>query len=377
MTAAHASRGGSHVRSRTDTSRPIPETPSSSEARAATGNQAVTSLLASFLRFAAPAILTLSLCPTRTAHASCAMAIDGDPDAVTDIEAALYSFGQDEVPCVAVRVLCSRDADQFVVDLHDQLGRAVQRRFSTAAGAAAFVISWSRRPLPQDGTQLTQLAPAAPAPPALAPPALAPPALAPRAPLALTRVGAPSPITETAAEPERSPTGVAVRSGRHGELHAAYLPSGGRGFIVEGALVRHSGIWQYGGVVRTVASWPDVRHSLDNGSTESMWFLTDAEAVVRAQWAMDRLIVRGEVAAGAGVLALWTDIASTPYFQTLGARGGARAMLLTPLVSSLYLEAAAGTEFLLATYTTATNNALAMQRLQVLPHAEIGLLWEL
>ena len=335
-------------------------------------------MLARFLHVVAPTTVALALCwcAARTAHASCAMAIDGDPDAVTDIEAALYSFGQDEVPCVAVRVLCSRDANQFVVDLHDQLGRSVQRRFLTAAGAAAFVISWSRRPLPQDGTGLTLLAPPAPAaPPTLARPLAPPPPDVPRS--ARVAALAPAAGAEVAARAPGSPLGLADPGGRHGELHAAYVPVAGNGFIVEGTLVRHRGIWQYGGAVRTVASWPVERRRLDDGATESMWFLSEAEVLLRTQWARDRLIVRGEVAAGGGVLGLWTDIGSSPYFQALGVRGGARAMVLAQLVSSLYLEAIAGTEIMVAAYTTNANNVLAQNQLQIWPHVELGLLWAL
>jgi hypothetical protein len=85
--------------------------------------------------------------PAAAAPGACAIAVDGDATAA-QIRQELLSFpaaGDD--PCIPLRVTCARQEQQVVINFTDELGRYVERRFDSPAGAAAFLISWSRRPI--------------------------------------------------------------------------------------------------------------------------------------------------------------------------------------------------------------------------------------
>jgi len=83
------------------------------------------------------------------AQASCPITLEGDGAVVDHVRAELRSFGDGEPPCVALWVHCRQTGTQLEIDLHDELGRSSLHLFTSAGGAAAFLISWSRRPLPE------------------------------------------------------------------------------------------------------------------------------------------------------------------------------------------------------------------------------------
>lgn len=80
------------------------------------------------------------------ARASCALTLDGDADTVSRIRTSLAAFS-DNTACVALRVHCALASGAIVLDLQDELGRSAHRTFASPDGAAAFLISWSRRPV--------------------------------------------------------------------------------------------------------------------------------------------------------------------------------------------------------------------------------------
>ena len=90
--------------------------------------------------------LALALC-AGPVHASCPIAFEGDAAVIARVRAELGSFADDGSACVALWVQCQQNGDQVQIDLHDELGRSALHLFATAAGAAAFLVSWSRRPV--------------------------------------------------------------------------------------------------------------------------------------------------------------------------------------------------------------------------------------
>jgi len=99
-----------------------------------------------------------------SARASCPVTLDGDPDVAAQITAELAQFSDDSSPCVALRVACTVNDGGVTIDLRDELGGAAVRTFESAGGAAAFVISWSRRPMLARASALASVATAPIAP---------------------------------------------------------------------------------------------------------------------------------------------------------------------------------------------------------------------
>jgi hypothetical protein len=160
------------------------------------------------------------------AEASCPIALDGDAAAVDGVRAELHRFGDGEPPCVALWVQCRQNGNQLEVDLRDELGRSSLHLFASAAGAAAFLVSWSRRPLPARGPAATD---------ASAPPGL----VAPRSP------------------PGEVATPDAQDGAWHPEISLDYVAGTGlrrQWGTLTVAVMKSSGIWRYGGDVRGLTS---------------------------------------------------------------------------------------------------------------------------
>jgi hypothetical protein len=81
------------------------------------------------------------------APGQCSIAVDGDATAAQVRQELLTFPAAGQESCIPLAVACSQQEEQVVVDFTDELGRHVERRFDTPAGAAAFLISWSRRPV--------------------------------------------------------------------------------------------------------------------------------------------------------------------------------------------------------------------------------------
>lgn len=300
--------------------------------------------------------IALALCGAAKARAECEVEIVGDADVAAQVRDALVAFGDDGAACVAVRAACNRDAGEIALDISDPLGRSVHRRFHTADGAAAFLISWSRRPLPQAGTPIERLAV---------------PVATPASPVAVAATAAP-----TAPPPAPAPD-----SGLRSELHVAYL---GAPFashwaaLVQGALVRQHGMWRYGGDVRVVGAEVSQMYFSD-GTQPLMWLGIDAEATFGLTWKLGHLTMRAELAAGLAYVSVLSYSASV-HFQTAGLRGGARGAIAAPLFSTVSLETGFGWDVLRQTGELGgadAGNLLGRRRYLDQLHLEIGLLWVL
>lgn len=282
------------------------------------------------------------------ADASCALALEGDEPTVVRIRAALDAFGafdDDDTACVALRAVCGRDDGEITLELHDALGRVAQRRFSRAEGAAAFLMSWSRRPRLIDGA-------------------------------AIPRGAAPAGVaTATAAA---APHGPAPGDGLHGELHLAYivaLDSDRQWLTAMGALVQRRGIWRYGADLRVIGA-PVVRFA-GTGVPFSPWIWLgfDAEATFGAVWTpRDDLMVRGEVGGGAAYVTMLTS-SGDPNFQTQGLRGGLRGAVSRHLASALWLEVGAGWDVLRQYGSRPVLSPFGPDPIYHQLHFEIGLQW--
>jgi len=323
-------------------------------------------------------LIAVVLCSAPSAaRASCAIDLEGDPDVIARIHAPLLAFGDDSVTCVDVRVLCSRDVDDIVLDLRDQLGRSVQRRFLTPDGAAAFLISWSRRPLPHAGTGLEPSAPpttvAAPMSNADAPPRPAPPP---------PRVAAAAPPPSVQAK-EQDDASLPSLRGLAPEIRVAYIaaPFGspsldGLASVVEGAALLRHGSWRYGANVRLInASVSQDRFLQEAARLE--WFELDAEGVFGSRWRINRILLGGELFAGAGYTAVVSQQGPVDA-PALGLRGGARIAIASQVMSALWIDGRLAWDGLrLLGKTGQQDTVLRSDRYLGDVHLEIGLLWRL
>ena len=323
-------------------------------------------------------LIAVVLCSAPSAaRASCAIDLEGDPDVIARIHDPLLAFGDDSVTCVDVRVLCSRDVDDIVLDLRDQLGRSVQRRFLTPDGAAAFLISWSRRPLPHAGTGLEPSAPPTTTPavtnadtPRPAPP---PPRVAAAAPPLPVRAEVPDDVN------------LASQRGVGTEIRTAYIaaPFGapsldGLAGVVEGAALLRHGALRYGANVRAITASVSQDHFLQEAARLE-WMELDVEGVFGSRWQINRILLGGEIYAGAGYT-LVTSQQGLVDAPALGLRGGARIAIASHVFSTLWVEgrlAWDGLRQLGETGSTQQDAVLRSDRYLGQAHLEIGVLWRL
>jgi hypothetical protein len=165
--------------------------------------------------------LAMALC-AGPVHASCAIAFEGDAAVIARVRAELGSFADDGSACVALWVQCQQNGDQVQIDLHDELGRSALHLFASAVGAAAFLVSWSRRPVEARSD-------------------------APDAHAAIAR-GAPG---DTAQRPTPGPPSATgdPGDGWRAEFGLDYLATSGLHVswaALAAAMTNHTGIWRYG-----------------------------------------------------------------------------------------------------------------------------------
>jgi hypothetical protein len=176
--------------------------------------------------------LAMALC-ARDARAGCAIALEGDAAVVERVRSELRGFDDDAAACVALWVQCRQNGDQLEIDVHDELGRSALHLFASADGAAAFLVSWSRRPVDAGprGRPSTAAGPGGV-------PSATPDAIARYAP------------GDAAPRSEPAPAG---RDGWHAEFGLDYLATSALHIhwgAATAALMMHTGIWRYGaGVV--------------------------------------------------------------------------------------------------------------------------------
>lgn len=120
----------------------------------------------------APALAIIAIVAARAD--ACPIELAGDPAATNAIAGELAAFGNDAGPCLALEVQCRIVDGAIAIDLRDELDGRATRTFESPAGAAAFLISWSRRPLAVGERAVAPQAPP-PTPPTATPPTATPP----------------------------------------------------------------------------------------------------------------------------------------------------------------------------------------------------------
>jgi hypothetical protein len=292
-------------------------------------------------------------CTVEVARARCEMALEGDARTVAQLRTQLDAFEDDSTPCVALRAVCSRHGTEVVLDLSDELGRSAQRRFSTADGAAAFLISWSRRPSSLQGTAIAALP-------------------AERHEIAALPADVSDHVRHGAAAAE-------AEDRWRGELHLAYIlaydSEHAQSMAITGAAVRRSGILRYGGNLRVIGT-PAEPPYINGGAHGDplLWLAVDAEATFGTEWKHGRFLLRDEVGAGGAYLSL-LDGGGSPGYQTMGPHAGFRATAATRITPMLWLAAGAGWDVLFQVAfdprISPFGNALVIPLL----HFEVGLQW--
>jgi len=235
------------------------------------------------------------------ADASCPITLEGNAVTVDPIRAELGAFTEDGSPCVALWVACRKTGDQLEIELHDELGRSSERMFASPGGAAAFIVSWARRPLLPNLAAIQQAAPA---------------------------------IASS------SRTASSNRSW-HPELGLAYLNASGHSSgwaVATVSVLKRASIWRYGGTLRGMLGG-------NEGLYHQFYVNTEAEATFGvAHEPFNRVTVHGEVIAG-GSLITFTNEANPADYGARGPRIGARTTLGWQLRRSLLLEISIGYDF--------------------------------
>jgi hypothetical protein len=262
------------------------------------------------------------------AQAGCPIALDGDAAVVDHVRAELGRFGDGEPPCVALWVQCRQNGIELEIDLHDELGRSSLHLFTSAGGAAAFLVSWSRRPLLEHGPD---------APPGLVEPASPPgPAAVPASPDRLW----------------------------HPEFGVAYVAASGAHTpwgTATATVMKDAGMWRYGGGGRLLGWW---------GATITI----GVEAVLGVQTAMlPRVTAAVELSAGDGVI-IRPVFGSEPAYGNGGLRAGIRARLTWQFIDAFGLELQWGYDAVQS--PAGTEPAVTMFRGLAIPaHVALGLRW--
>lgn len=264
-------------------------------------------------------------------HASCAIAFEGDAAVIARVRAELGSFADDGSACVALWVQCQQNGDQVQIDLHDELGRSALHLFASAVGAAAFLVSWSRRPVE-----------AGPDAPGAA---------------AATARQAPG---DTAQRPIPASE---ARDGWRAEFSLDYLATSGlhpSWGTLGAALTYRTGIWRYGaGVTGLTVAYI--------GS-----FAAEASATLGVAVPLSpRLVATGGVVAGDTIVANYTS--DELDYGTAGRRFGARAGALWQVTAPVAIAVTWGYDLLwLSVPPTSGGGTFGSVR-----HLGLGLRWVL
>jgi hypothetical protein len=251
------------------------------------------------------AVALAALCGTARAERTCAIEIDGDAALAAQVRAELQLFADDDTPCVAIRVACRDAGEQLVIELRDELGRSSQQTFTSPGGVAAFIVSWSRRPLLR--TAVPPVATSAAT--SVSAPALTAPSLT--APIAATR-------------PDDA--------GWRAELGLMYVQASGRDStwgVLAASLVRRIGIWRYGGAVR----------ALTGGYLG--YVTSDGELTFGVERHREGFDVRAELIGGRSLVQFSSDADFTDY-GSIGPHVGVRGTMAWWVDRSIAIEVSVG-----------------------------------
>jgi hypothetical protein len=277
------------------------------------------------------------------ARAGCPIRIDGDPATAAALQGELAQFPDDGAPCIAVEVACAAEAGGVTLELRDELGGAAVRSFESPAGAAAFLVSWSRRPMVAAAPGTMPARPEAP----------------------LARAVAPTPGAARA------------RWGFEARAAALAAPTALLAAVDLGALYTAADR-QYGLVVRAITS-DTTFEPYDLGfyaPAHWAYVATSIEGVGRFRGpALGPLRTRLELAGGGMVITRIDDetMATTSAYGVYGATRGAVSY---PLAGGLAVELGAGLETLWQGGPSGRGRSpLGDGQILAYPHLEVGLRW--
>lgn len=284
-------------------------------------------------RLAPLAIIALAA----TRAAACPIDLVGEPAITAAVAGELASFGDDSGPCLALRVECAAADGGLTVDLRDELDGRARRTFESPAGAAAFLVSWSRRPLVG-----------------------APPQVA--SPIAVAATRAPARLEASSAG--WSPTFALAGTG---------TPDALGGSLTASAAYR-AGAWaaQLGG--RLASSY--TRYVYDQLGGGLLMFLgIQAEASLRRTLAVqDAGSVAVELATGGTAIVRITQ-SGEPALDSLGPHSAARFILAWRLQRALAIELAFAVDAMWQTQGR-ERSPIGHDDIIAFPHIDLGLRWE-
>lgn len=265
-------------------------------------------------------VLLVGLAAVRPAAADCPITVRGATEVARAVSAELQAFPADDLPCVPLVVHCTAIPEGIEIELRDTLGGMAQRSFATPGGVAAFLLSWSRRPI-------------AGAPATVAPVVAPPPRIAAAEPVAE--------VKKRSALPFLAPIDP---RGLHAEASA--------GGVLNGRLLGHLNVaafyalprWEIGLRVRSIVG--NSNDSAFSNQSDKIYVGSHLEVVARYR----NLLPYVNVSLGAGVYQVtrMTDenVDVNPVWATQGLSFGARAELDLPVLAHLELVVGVGLDVL-------------------------------
>lgn len=312
----------------------------SAEGQPATGNEGGMSGLRAL------GFTMATLCALAGRARACPITLDGDAEVIDRVRAELGDFDHDGA-CVAVWARCRSTGGQLEIDLHDELGRSSLHLFMSADGAAAFLISWSQRPLPDPEPD--------------------------RAP------GGPPGLVEPGPPPGSAPVPAPLDRLWHPEVGVAYIAaSGAHGpwGATTAAMRKNAGIWRYGGGGRLIVG------------TSGLTLVAGVEAAAGVQFELlPRVTMLGELFAGDAVVVRNADSGGELDYGAGGPRGGIRAAIGWQFSAPFGLELEWGYDALQSSpssttpagsqdQTQAESDVTRLWGLAVPSHISLGLRWQ-
>jgi hypothetical protein len=279
-------------------------------------------------------VIVVMLCAAPPlARAGCPIALAGDAALVERVRAELGAFAEDGPSCVALLAQCRERGMEVEIDLHDEVGRSALHLFASVRGAAAFITSWSHRPLSNPA-----------------------PTEASRPVEASARAAAAPPSRDPDWHPEidleyRSVTGV----------HTSWV-----GLVV--GLRKRTGVWRYGGDLRAMT-----------GAYVGNLFM-QADVGLGAEIALsDRWRAVGELIASDTVMARDVSGDEGTDYDAAGIRGGVHAELINPMTRWLGLVVGLGYDVIRRPMwrpgTSAPSGVSSGSVIFGMAHIELGLRW--
>jgi hypothetical protein len=267
--------------------------------------------------------------------------LEGDPSIIAPIRIELGGYGDPVAPCIAVQVTCHGNGTEVQIELRDELGRTSQRWFASPSGAAAFIVSWSQRPLSGG-----------------------PPGMA----------LAPAPSTTITAAPGMSPPQPAPSRDRpwHPELELSYVNASDivEGWVVASAAVmRQTAFFRYGVALRGITDAKERNYRALEGD-----LALGVTSQLAPRWSLGLDLLAG------GTLGIDGGQLEGDYGAN-GPRVAVRASLGLHILSALELQLALGYDLMrrnvLVSGSFPSQNAVFAEHTIGFAHVDAGIRWSM